>query len=112
MRCALMQVAETFTFAEGESLLSDVARLDTCVTVVDAASLMENFSSLDLLKVSLPHPIICMYLAHCRPPRTIAGEKKSHVTSRNIVSAQMILGFVLPKCIRGNRDAGHHCMQN
>ncbi|MEW5311596.1 MAG: hypothetical protein WDW38_003296 [Sanguina aurantia] len=58
-----MQVAETFTFAlpgaSGEEAapaapglpsLSDVARLDTCVTVVDASNLLFNLHSLQTLK--------------------------------------------------------------
>ncbi|NIZ12942.1 GTP-binding protein [Phaeobacter sp. HF9A] len=45
-----LPVAATFDFrdAEGESL-SDVARLDTMVTVVDAVNLLGDFSSHDLL---------------------------------------------------------------
>jgi G3E family GTPase len=45
-----LPVATTFEFrdAEGASL-SDVARLDTMVTVVDAANLLENYSSHDFL---------------------------------------------------------------
>ncbi|KAL4436621.1 hypothetical protein ABPG75_003760 [Micractinium tetrahymenae] len=47
-----MQVAETFAMAAGEGgpPLSEVARLDTCVTVVDAANLMANFASLESLR--------------------------------------------------------------
>ncbi|PRW34073.1 cobalamin synthesis P47K [Chlorella sorokiniana] len=47
-----MQVAETFALAAGEGgpALADVATLDTCVTVVDAANLMANFASLETLR--------------------------------------------------------------
>ncbi len=46
-----LPVAATFEFrdAEGESL-SDVARLDTMVTVVDAVNLLRDFSSHDFLR--------------------------------------------------------------
>lgn len=46
-----LPVAATFDFrdAEGQSL-SDVARLDTMVTVVDAVNLMGNYSSHDFLR--------------------------------------------------------------
>lgn len=49
----MRQVAETFTLeVEDGSLaeLKDIARLDTCVTVVDASRLMANFQSLETLK--------------------------------------------------------------
>ncbi|TVQ75414.1 MAG: GTP-binding protein [Chromatiaceae bacterium] len=46
-----MPVAATFDFrdAQGRSL-SDVARLDTMVTVVDAAALLHDYASVDLLR--------------------------------------------------------------
>ncbi|WP_218626685.1 zinc metallochaperone GTPase ZigA [Caballeronia sp. dw_276] len=46
-----LPVAETFTFAdeEGQSL-SDVARLDTMVTVVDAFNFLKDYSSADSLR--------------------------------------------------------------
>ena len=46
-----MPVAETFTFALPEQIepLSEVASLDTMVTVVDALNFLEDFSSKDLL---------------------------------------------------------------
>ena len=47
------QVAETFSLELDESTqkdLSEIARLDTCVTVVDAAQLMANFESLEMLR--------------------------------------------------------------
>ena len=46
-----MPVAETFTFAlpEQKEPLSDFARLDTMVSVVDALNFLEDFSSKDLL---------------------------------------------------------------
>ena len=46
-----LPVATTFDFRdeEGESL-SDVSRLDTMVTVVDAANILNNYSSKDFLK--------------------------------------------------------------
>ena len=45
-----MQVAETFTFDDdsGETLM-DHARLDTCVTVIDAGSFMRDFFTPDEL---------------------------------------------------------------
>lgn len=49
----LQQVAETFTLdlEDGsQAELKDIARLDTCVTVVDAAQLMANFRSLETLR--------------------------------------------------------------
>ncbi|HMP05080.1 MAG TPA: GTP-binding protein [Lacipirellulaceae bacterium] len=43
-----MPVAETFTFADDEGrCLSDVARLDTMATVVDAANFLQDFGSSD-----------------------------------------------------------------
>ena len=46
-----LPVAETFTFADEEgNSLSDVAMLDTMVTVVDAANFMNDFSSQDELR--------------------------------------------------------------
>ena len=40
--------------------LKDIARLDTCVTVVDAASFMQHLQSVETLKVPnkhLPHTV-------------------------------------------------------
>ena len=46
-----LPVATTFDFREeNEQALSDVSRLDTMVTVVDAANLIKNYSSTDFLK--------------------------------------------------------------
>ena len=46
-----LPVATTFDFRdEKEQSLSDVSRLDTMVTVVDAANLIKNYSSTDFLK--------------------------------------------------------------
>ena len=46
-----LPVATTFDFRdENEHSLSDVSRLDTMVTVVDAANLIKNYSSTDFLK--------------------------------------------------------------
>ena len=46
-----LPVAETFTFADEEgNSLSDVATLDTMVTVVDAANFLDDFSSQDELR--------------------------------------------------------------
>ncbi|HEY0293290.1 MAG TPA: zinc metallochaperone GTPase ZigA [Hansschlegelia sp.] len=46
-----LPVAATFDFRdESEASLSDVARLDTMVTVVDAANLLRDYSSRDFLK--------------------------------------------------------------
>lgn len=46
-----LPVAATFDFRdENDKSLSDVARLDTMVTVVDAANLIKNYSSTDFLK--------------------------------------------------------------
>ena len=46
-----MPVASTFEFRdEDDNSLSDVARLDTMVTVVDAANLLANYSSHDFLR--------------------------------------------------------------
>jgi G3E family GTPase len=46
-----MPVAETFTFADEQGVsLSDVARLDTMVTVVDGLNFLRDFGSLDSLE--------------------------------------------------------------
>ncbi|RYG51726.1 GTP-binding protein, partial [archaeon] len=46
-----MQVAEVFTFADETGMqLSDVARLDTCVTVVDALNFFEDYNARDKLQ--------------------------------------------------------------
>ena len=46
-----LPVATTFDFRdENKQSLSDVSRLDTMVTVVDAANLIKNYSSTDFLK--------------------------------------------------------------
>ena len=46
-----LPVATTFDFRDEDgNSLSDVARLDTLVTVVDAANLIKNYSSTDFLK--------------------------------------------------------------
>ena len=46
-----LPVATTFDFRdEKEQSLSDISRLDTMVTVVDAANLIKNYSSTDFLK--------------------------------------------------------------
>ncbi|MEO1484069.1 MAG: GTP-binding protein, partial [Myxococcota bacterium] len=46
-----LPVASTFEFRDEEGAsLSDVARLDTMVTVVDAANLLRDYSSHDFLK--------------------------------------------------------------
>ena len=46
-----LPVVTTFDFRdENEQSLSDVSRLDTMVTVVDAANLIKNYSSTDFLK--------------------------------------------------------------
>ncbi len=46
-----LPVAATFDFRDGKGdSLSDVARLDTMVTVVDAANLLRNYSSSDFLR--------------------------------------------------------------
>lgn len=46
-----LPVATTFDYRdENEQSLSDVSRLDTMVTVVDAANLIKNYSSTDFLK--------------------------------------------------------------
>ena len=46
-----LPVAATFDFRdENDKSLSDVSRLDTMVTVVDAGNLIKNYSSTDFLK--------------------------------------------------------------
>ena len=46
-----LPVAETFTFTDEEGVsLSDIARLDTMVTVVDARNFLADYSSHDFLK--------------------------------------------------------------
>ena len=47
-----LPVATTFDFRDEDGAsLSDVAKLDTMVTVVDAANLIKNYSSLIFLKI-------------------------------------------------------------
>jgi G3E family GTPase len=46
-----LPVAETFTFEDNEgNSLSKFARLDTCVTVIDAFNFLKDFNSLDTLE--------------------------------------------------------------
>ncbi|MEH3147955.1 MAG: zinc metallochaperone GTPase ZigA [Methylobacterium frigidaeris] len=46
-----LPVASTFSFRDGDGFsLSDVARLDTMVTVVDAANLLRDYGSADFLR--------------------------------------------------------------
>ncbi|WP_347559100.1 GTP-binding protein [Robbsia sp. KACC 23696] len=46
-----LPVAETFTFADEQGVsLSDVARLDTMVTVVDASHFLRDYASMDSLR--------------------------------------------------------------
>ncbi|KAK9845165.1 hypothetical protein WJX84_005374 [Apatococcus fuscideae] len=57
-----MQVAETFEMQmdDDAASLKDIARLDTCVTVVDAASFMQHLQSVETLQegsIQLPMPL-------------------------------------------------------
>ncbi|MGF7187335.1 G3E family GTPase [Robbsia andropogonis] len=46
-----LPVAETFTFADEQGVsLSDIARLDTMVTVVDACNFLRDYASMDSLR--------------------------------------------------------------
>jgi len=58
-----VQVAETFDMEAGGESLRDVARLDTCVTVIDASNLQLNLTSIEKVKVRCPRQ-------HCNPVTT------------------------------------------
>lgn len=50
-----IQVAETFAFSVGDSsLLNDIARLDTCVTVLDVANFSLDFDSIEDVSERFP----------------------------------------------------------
>lgn len=60
----MLQVAETFEMQmdDDAASLKDIARLDTCVTVVDVASFMQHLQSVETLKVSnLPLGTPCLH---------------------------------------------------
>lgn len=88
-----MQVAETFAFnadqespspaGPGVTPLQDLARLDTCVTVVDAASLWENFASLETLKD--------------REDKGGEGEKKGPKQGSSLMSLHERYGYTIQK---------------
>lgn len=58
--CNISDVPAGGTHAGAVRPLRELARLDTCVTVVDAASLLENMHSLQTLKVG----VMMVRLAH------------------------------------------------
>lgn len=71
----MLQVAETFEMQmeDDATSLKDIARLDTCVTVVDAASFMQHLQSVETLKVStylffLPQSTPCPHPSGGRRP--------------------------------------------
>jgi hypothetical protein len=92
--CPSWQVAETFAFgvdASGKAVapggadpdadpaapattpLSELARLDTCVTVVDASNLLDNLHSLQTLKVRARMCGVCVHGVREARTRLVAG---------------------------------------
>jgi len=99
-----LPVAATFEFrdADGRSL-SDVARLDTLVTVVDAANLLANYASRDFLKdrgqalgEDDARPLVNLLVDQIEFANVIILNKVANATEKQLAAARAIIHALNP----------------
>jgi G3E family GTPase len=94
-----LPIAATFDFrCEDGSSLSDVARLDTMITVVDAASLLRDYSSSDFLKqrglardVTDERPLVALLVEQIEFADVVVLNKIDLATPQQIEAARAII---------------------
>lgn len=99
-----LPVAATFEFRdEADNSLSDIARLDTMVTVVDAANLLKDYSSTDFLKdrgeiagEEDDRALVSLLVEQIEFADVVVLNKVSSATSEERVAARQIIKSLNP----------------